>query len=310
IHGRSIEWGPWYIGNHIIGMDRWSPSFSIDLLKGITSPVWIRFPGLPLSCWDEDNIPIIASMIGTPLMLDGNSFKWGKREYARCCVHVDLEKKLPTGVWIEGIHGRSFQRVEYKKLTSLCYQCGRVGHSKDECPDSIVVTKTDLKDKGPRDFVNQVGEVKSDMVKKNVEEYGSWIHVKFNNRRFKNAKKNIGVNTSIKKVYKPVAILKQGNAAEVKEVCITEKMSVQTESAKETQDVAVQVQEIPIAVNKFQVLDCDVEEGEIAERMNVKISGKSNDLDSDEAVGSLELQDSSAEQIREEHTIGLSNSVK
>ncbi|KAI0529128.1 hypothetical protein KFK09_001675 [Dendrobium nobile] len=76
--------GPWYIGNHIIGMDRWSSSFSIDSLKGISSPVWIRFPGLPLSCWDEENIPMIASMIGTPLMLDGNSFKWGKREYARC----------------------------------------------------------------------------------------------------------------------------------------------------------------------------------------------------------------------------------
>ncbi|KAI0529240.1 hypothetical protein KFK09_001787 [Dendrobium nobile] len=246
-----LNGGPWYIGNHIIGMDRWSPSFSTDSLKGITSPVWIRFLGLPLSCWDEDNIPIIASMIGTPLMLDGNSFKWGKREYARCCVCVDLEK------------------------SSL-----------------------------------QVGEVKSDIVKKKVEEYGSWIHVKFNNRRFKNAKKNIGVNTFVKKVYKPVAIMKQGNAAEVKEVCITEKSSVQAESAKETQDVAVQVQKIPVAVNKFQVLDCDVEEGEITERMNVKIFSKSIDLDSVEAVGSPGLQDSIAEQIREEQTVGLSNSVK
>ncbi|XP_020702193.1 uncharacterized protein LOC110113832 [Dendrobium catenatum] len=237
-------------------MDRWSPSFSTDSLKGITSPVWIHFPGLPLSCWDQENIPIIASMIGNPLMLDGNSFKWGKREYARCCVRVDLKRKLPTGVWIEGIHEISFQRVEYEKLTSLRYQCGRVGHSKDKCPDSIVVTETDLEYKGSKDVVNQ------------------------------------------------------GNAAEAKEVCITEKTSVQAESAKKNQDVAVQVQEIPITVNKFHVLDCYVEEGQIAEKMNEKISSNSNDLDLDEAVGSLELLDSNVEQIREEHSVGLSNSVK
>ncbi|PKU66498.1 hypothetical protein MA16_Dca006826 [Dendrobium catenatum] len=62
------------------------------------------------------------------------------------------------------------------------------------------------------------------------------------------------------------------------------------QSAKETLDVAVQVKENPIAVNKFQVLDCDVEEGEIVERMNVKIFSKSIDLDSVEAVGSPDVQ--------------------
>ncbi|XP_020686968.2 uncharacterized protein LOC110102827 [Dendrobium catenatum] len=130
-----LSGGPWYISNHIIGIDKWSTFFSPKSLKGLTSPVWIRFPFLPQSCWDEENIARIASVIGTPLFLDGNSLRWGKREYARVCVRINLDKKLPKGVWIEGIQGRIFQKVEYEKMTSLCYHCGIIGHSKNSCPE-------------------------------------------------------------------------------------------------------------------------------------------------------------------------------
>ncbi|XP_020696614.1 uncharacterized protein LOC110109762 [Dendrobium catenatum] len=179
----DLSGGPWYIGNHIIGMDRWSFSFSTDSLKGISSPVWIWFPGLPLSCWDEENIPMIASMIGTPMMLDGNSFKWGKREYARCCVIIDLEKKLPRGVRIEGIHGRTFQRVEYEKLNSLCYRCGKVGHSKDVCPDAVVVQVKETMVQEKVEVLKWTDVVNEDGLKKQGEDYGPWIHVKFRDRR-------------------------------------------------------------------------------------------------------------------------------
>ncbi|KAI0530940.1 hypothetical protein KFK09_000488 [Dendrobium nobile] len=241
-----LNGGPWYIGNHIIGMDRWSSSFSTDLLKGITSPVWICFPGLPLSCWDEENIPMIASMIGIPLMLDGNSFKWGKREYARCCVRIELEKKLPTGVWIEGIHGRTYQCVEYKKLTSLYYQCGRVGHSKSVCHDSISAVELETRSQGSKEIVKQDDVVKNDNVKQQDEEYWSWIHV----------------------------------------------------------------QEIPVAVNKFQALDCKVEEGEVVERVSDKNSNKSNDLDSVEVVAVPDLKKAIAEQRNEDQVVSVSNSGK
>ncbi|KAI0497183.1 hypothetical protein KFK09_020405 [Dendrobium nobile] len=78
-----LEEGPWFIRGNIIGLDRWSPTFSPESLKGLTAPIWIRMPCLPLHCWDEQNICRIASMIGAPLYLDGNYFKWGKRGYAR-----------------------------------------------------------------------------------------------------------------------------------------------------------------------------------------------------------------------------------
>ncbi|XP_020683340.1 uncharacterized protein LOC110100252 [Dendrobium catenatum] len=124
---------PWFIGNHIIGIDKRSTSLSPELLRGLMSPVWIRFPFLHQSCWDEENIARIASTIGTPFFIDGNSLRWGKREYARVCVRINLHKKFPKGVWIEGIQGRTYQKVEYEKMTSLCYHCRVIGHSKASC---------------------------------------------------------------------------------------------------------------------------------------------------------------------------------
>ncbi|KAL0906995.1 hypothetical protein M5K25_025530 [Dendrobium thyrsiflorum] len=45
--------GPWFIGGHVIGLDGWSPSFSLLSMNGLYSPIWIRLPYLPLHCWDE-----------------------------------------------------------------------------------------------------------------------------------------------------------------------------------------------------------------------------------------------------------------
>ncbi|KAI0515999.1 hypothetical protein KFK09_008670 [Dendrobium nobile] len=40
--------GPWFVNGKIIGMDKWSPNFSPSSLKGLSAPIWIRLPNLPL----------------------------------------------------------------------------------------------------------------------------------------------------------------------------------------------------------------------------------------------------------------------
>ncbi|KAL0928618.1 hypothetical protein M5K25_000523 [Dendrobium thyrsiflorum] len=59
---------------------------------GLTSPIWVRMPHLPLVCWDEINVARIASLVGHPLWIDGNMFQWGRREYVR-----KIQETLGTG---------------------------------------------------------------------------------------------------------------------------------------------------------------------------------------------------------------------
>ncbi|PKU59874.1 Uncharacterized protein MA16_Dca028263 [Dendrobium catenatum] len=129
--------GPWIIGGNIIGMDRWSPSATPNSLHGLHSPIWIRLPQLPLMYWDINNITRIANMLGDPLWMDSHTSSWGRSSFARICVKIDLSQQLLPGVWINGIHGRFFQRVEYEGLTNFCFDCGFIGHVKGSCTSKL-----------------------------------------------------------------------------------------------------------------------------------------------------------------------------
>lgn len=45
-----LSGGPCYVAGHIVGIDKWLPSFSPLFLKGLTAPIWIHLPLLPLQC--------------------------------------------------------------------------------------------------------------------------------------------------------------------------------------------------------------------------------------------------------------------
>ncbi|XP_020697948.2 uncharacterized protein LOC110110690 [Dendrobium catenatum] len=128
--------GPYFVNGKIIGMDKWSHNFSPTSLKGLTAPIWIHLPNLPLHCWDNINICRIASMVGKPYLIDGNMFQWGRREFGRVYVRINLDAKLPLGVWVEGYYGRFYQKIEYERVPSFCFNCGLIGHSKEQCRNS------------------------------------------------------------------------------------------------------------------------------------------------------------------------------
>ncbi|XP_028551144.1 uncharacterized protein LOC114579729, partial [Dendrobium catenatum] len=111
----------------------WSPSVTPNSLHGLHSPIWIRLPQLPLIYWDVSNITRIANMLGDPMWMDSHTSSWGRSSFARICVRIDLSQQLLPGIWINGIHGRFFQKIEYEGLTNFCFDCGYIGHAKGSC---------------------------------------------------------------------------------------------------------------------------------------------------------------------------------
>ncbi|KAL0925536.1 hypothetical protein M5K25_003881 [Dendrobium thyrsiflorum] len=160
----------------------------------------VRFPHLPLQYWDETNITNIVSKVGSPILLDGNMFKWGRREFARACVRINFDSKLPAGIWVEGLNGRFFQKIEYEKISSFCYHCGKIGHCREVCSELLsnggdVCSKEDVNKSGPDAYSGRSEDKSIKEGNENAEkvDYGPWIHVKFPANRRKQIRSDLNV---------------------------------------------------------------------------------------------------------------------
>ncbi|XP_020699277.1 uncharacterized protein LOC110111650 [Dendrobium catenatum] len=202
-----LSGGPWWVRGQVVGLEKWSTSFNPNSLKGISAPVWIRLPNLPLQCWDEVNICMIASMVGKPFLLDGNIFQWSRREFARICVRIPLDIKLPKGIWVEGISGKFFQAVEYEGFSKICEECNRIGHVANNCSE-VKKDTVSMNAYASEAFKTgkQMAKAKSVVNTEKAKE-DSWIQVKHGNRRFKRMGEKSHffnrISTSMKKIYIP-----------------------------------------------------------------------------------------------------------
>ncbi|KAI0498597.1 hypothetical protein KFK09_019487 [Dendrobium nobile] len=270
--------GPWFVNGNIVGIDRWTQSFNPNSLKGLTSPIWIRLPNLPLHCWDEINICRIASMVGKPYLIDGNMFQWSRREFRRICVRIELDAKLPTGVWVEGANDKFYQKIEYEKIPSLCYGCGKIGHSKDNCTNYIMENK--MKNALP-EKVNQ--EISTGLVGNNQpceavegegkKEYGPWMLVKYGKKKpFGNYPRKQPQRQEYKKTYVPVKKINMKEGENLVKVNVVNLETEKQQTFIREEDKTVQANsEVQVTRNSqginddnsFRALNALVEEGEI-----------------------------------------------
>ncbi|XP_020673576.1 uncharacterized protein LOC110093128 [Dendrobium catenatum] len=147
-------------------------------------------PNLPLQSWDEINICRIASKIGKPILIDANMFQWGRREFGRICVRINLDTQLPLGVWVEGSTGKFFHKLEYERLPNLCFDCGKLGHLKKDCKDKNLegingpAGNNVVQDKNSLNTNNTIGS--SMNAEKTNEGYGPWLLVNYGKKKFIN----------------------------------------------------------------------------------------------------------------------------
>ncbi|PKA62860.1 hypothetical protein AXF42_Ash018854 [Apostasia shenzhenica] len=125
--------GPWSIAGQAVGFDEWVPGFRSSANVVTTTPLWIRLPGLPIEFWGQKTLATIASKVGVPLMIDHYTANRDRGLYARVCVKVNMTKPLQPGVWIDGIAGKHYQYFEYEGVSTLCFECGLVGHTNIHC---------------------------------------------------------------------------------------------------------------------------------------------------------------------------------
>lgn len=126
-------------------------------------------------------------LVGRPICLDAATAEgtWGL--FARACVELDLEKPLVAKINVDGVT----RRVEYESLPTICYECGCVGHRKENCP--ILQPNITGSSTTPGTNLNSKFE---------IEKFGAWMQVvrrrKPNQKQNSNGKSNNFWNGSSK----------------------------------------------------------------------------------------------------------------
>ncbi|GAV57133.1 DUF4283 domain-containing protein [Cephalotus follicularis] len=82
--------------------------------------MWLRLPGLPLSCQNPAIVEVIRNSFGRFLRLDERTKKFKHPMSPRLCVEMDLVVKLPDEVFIIiGTEEIFYQNIEYDMRIGL-----------------------------------------------------------------------------------------------------------------------------------------------------------------------------------------------
>ncbi|KAL0290049.1 UNVERIFIED_CONTAM: hypothetical protein Sradi_7058700 [Sesamum radiatum] len=134
-----LEGGPWlYLGQPIV-LQKWEPGMVLRKLKHTEVPVWIKLRHLPVELWATDGLSTVASGIGRPLYPDAITRACTRLDFARVCVMLNVNSKLPKHIviMIPNEHGGESAckvDVEYEWLPPKCTNCTSLGHATKECP--------------------------------------------------------------------------------------------------------------------------------------------------------------------------------
>ncbi|CAI0465448.1 unnamed protein product [Linum tenue] len=92
--------------------------------------VWVQFSGFPVHFYHKELLFALGNMIGRAIKLDFHTANQQRARFARMAVEVDLSKPLVPRIRLDG----KWQKVEFENLPVVCFECGKIGHTKLNCP--------------------------------------------------------------------------------------------------------------------------------------------------------------------------------
>ncbi|BFG14285.1 hypothetical protein CerSpe_005590 [Prunus speciosa] len=124
-----VTGGPWVVAGQYVVVQKWRPNFCAAEEHVSRITVWVRLSGMGVEFFNAETIKCIRDLIGSSYKVDVHTVGQMRGKFARVCVEIDLNMPLIPYLVVEGRP----VRVEYENLPVICFNCCRVGHSKEYC---------------------------------------------------------------------------------------------------------------------------------------------------------------------------------
>ncbi|KAL0445115.1 UNVERIFIED_CONTAM: hypothetical protein Slati_2234200 [Sesamum latifolium] len=154
-----IEGELWLFQGQPIILQRWTLGMALRKHKHTEVPVWIKLRYLPVEYWIDEGLSIVASGIGKPLYPDAITKACTRLNFARVCVMLHIDSKLPKHIVIMVLTEVGDERpckvnVEYEWVPPKYVNCMCLGHSSTTCPAKRVAAKAPVEVYVKRDVHN------------------------------------------------------------------------------------------------------------------------------------------------------------
>lgn len=124
---------PWTFDGHLVVMERYDGSNSVQNLQFNTTSFWVQIHGLPFSFMTTEVSLSIGETLGAvSIPKDTSELRGGNFMHIR--VVVDITKPLCRGrcvTWDKDSEG--WVSFKYKRLPNICYWCGQLCHDDKDC---------------------------------------------------------------------------------------------------------------------------------------------------------------------------------
>ena len=138
----ALTEGPWTVMGQYLSVQKCTPDFDVVNNKIDRIVAWIRLSEMNIHFYHKNIIRWLGQIIGPVVKIDSNTITAQRGKFSRLAVELDLQKPLVSQFNLEG----RIQKVEYKNLPTICFGCGKFGHYREACPDSVDITHTAKED--------------------------------------------------------------------------------------------------------------------------------------------------------------------
>ncbi|XP_060201887.1 uncharacterized protein LOC132630314 [Lycium barbarum] len=120
----AVQAGVYHFDNKPFIVKAWSPDMEFTREELQSVPIWIKLPGLDFKYWSPRGLSKIGSLIRKPLMVDKQTERKVRLNFARLLVEVKIGEELPDEVLFRNEKRTVVtQRVTYDWRPSICTHC-------------------------------------------------------------------------------------------------------------------------------------------------------------------------------------------